>query len=241
VVDGPDTISGSFTLASGDWSTVANLNVQATLPYAGSNSYAQLVTLIDDLAFNGASFVPNATNSDARYLYLVNTSQPAASYHIALGIRLQNLSQQIITTYNIGAWGSGHPTEVEDLTLLWDYFQGSVADPVTSAPIVAGVPEPSTWAMMLIGFAGLGFTFRQSRCKVSLVSATQPLRGSERPPFVPLLLVPRVCRFDLDGGHGSDDGTRCRSLKHQSFRVIYRSNKKSHGGAMGLLIRCRSV
>ncbi|MBV8513428.1 MAG: PEP-CTERM sorting domain-containing protein [Xanthobacteraceae bacterium] len=32
---------------------------------------------------------------------------------------------------------------------------------------VAAVPEPSTWAMMLIGFAGLGFAFRQSRRKVS--------------------------------------------------------------------------
>ena len=31
-----------------------------------------------------------------------------------------------------------------------------------------GVPEPSTWAMMLIGFAGLGFAFRQSRRKVSM-------------------------------------------------------------------------
>ena len=31
-----------------------------------------------------------------------------------------------------------------------------------------GVPEPSTWAMMLLGFAGLGFAFRRSRRKVSL-------------------------------------------------------------------------
>jgi hypothetical protein len=29
------------------------------------------------------------------------------------------------------------------------------------------VPEPSTWAMMLLGFLGLGFAFRQSRRKVS--------------------------------------------------------------------------
>jgi hypothetical protein len=34
--------------------------------------------------------------------------------------------------------------------------------------ITAAVPEPSTWAMMLIGFAGLGFAFRQSRRKVSM-------------------------------------------------------------------------
>jgi hypothetical protein len=33
--------------------------------------------------------------------------------------------------------------------------------------VVAGVPEPSTWAMMLLGFLGLGFAFRQSRRKVS--------------------------------------------------------------------------
>jgi len=33
---------------------------------------------------------------------------------------------------------------------------------------VPGVPEPSTWAMMLIGFAGLGFAFRRSRRKVAV-------------------------------------------------------------------------
>jgi len=32
----------------------------------------------------------------------------------------------------------------------------------------SGVPEPSTWAMMLLGFAGLGFAFRQSRRRVPL-------------------------------------------------------------------------
>ena len=33
--------------------------------------------------------------------------------------------------------------------------------------VVAGVPEPATWGMMLLGFVGLGFAFRQSRRKVS--------------------------------------------------------------------------
>jgi hypothetical protein len=39
---------------------------------------------------------------------------------------------------------------------------------IGGTPIGPGVPEPSTWAMMLIGFAGLGFVFRQSRRKVSI-------------------------------------------------------------------------
>jgi hypothetical protein len=32
-----------------------------------------------------------------------------------------------------------------------------------AAATVGGVPEPSTWAMMLIGFVGLGFAFRQRK------------------------------------------------------------------------------
>jgi hypothetical protein len=37
---------------------------------------------------------------------------------------------------------------------------------VASSP-VAAVPEPSTWAMMLLGLAGLGFAFRRSRRKAA--------------------------------------------------------------------------
>jgi hypothetical protein len=39
--------------------------------------------------------------------------------------------------------------------------------PGCSISVSPGVPEPSTWAMMLLGFAGLGFAFRKSRRKVS--------------------------------------------------------------------------
>jgi hypothetical protein len=39
--------------------------------------------------------------------------------------------------------------------------------PGCSIGVTPGVPEPSTWAMMLLGFAGLGFAFRQARRKVS--------------------------------------------------------------------------
>jgi PEP-CTERM motif-containing protein len=31
--------------------------------------------------------------------------------------------------------------------------------------VVAGIPEPSTWAMMLLGFVGLGFVGRRRRAK----------------------------------------------------------------------------
>jgi hypothetical protein len=160
-LQGPGTISGSFTMTPGDWSTIANVNVQATLPLM----WGQLVYGTDQLTFNSASFVPNVPNSDAGYIWLTNTSKPAASYHIALGITpLPN--QQVIMDYNIGTYGAGHPTEVQDLTHLWDYFQGTVTDP-PGPQFVASVPEPSTWAMMLIGFLGLGAAARRFRRNVS--------------------------------------------------------------------------
>jgi hypothetical protein len=39
----------------------------------------------------------------------------------------------------------------------------------------SGVPEPSTWAMMLLGFAGLGLAFRRSRRKVSNKLRPKPI------------------------------------------------------------------
>jgi hypothetical protein len=36
--------------------------------------------------------------------------------------------------------------------------------------VVGGVPEPGTWAMMLMGFGGLGFVLRGRRTQVSLAA-----------------------------------------------------------------------
>jgi hypothetical protein len=47
-----------------------------------------------------------------------------------------------------------------------EVFNGNGFAGVTFTAVPA-VPETATWAMMLIGFAGLGFAFRQSRRKVS--------------------------------------------------------------------------
>jgi hypothetical protein len=38
------------------------------------------------------------------------------------------------------------------------------------AVVPGAVPEPSTWAMMLLGFAGLGFAFRQRRRMIGLAA-----------------------------------------------------------------------
>jgi hypothetical protein len=44
-------------------------------------------------------------------------------------------------------------------------FSGAAG--ITAGSQISAVPEPATWGMMLLGFAGLAFAFRQSRRKVS--------------------------------------------------------------------------
>lgn len=39
------------------------------------------------------------------------------------------------------------------------------------SPVVAAVPEPSTWAMMILGFAGTGFMAYRRKSKPALIGA----------------------------------------------------------------------
>jgi probable HAF family extracellular repeat protein len=53
----------------------------------------------------------------------------------------------------------------------WSYTADNVNYEATVWTPVTGVPEPATWAMMLLGFAGLGLAGRQSRRKVLATGA----------------------------------------------------------------------
>jgi hypothetical protein len=49
-------------------------------------------------------------------------------------------------------------------------FQGNLSSTITQAPYVQpspGVPEPSSWALMILGFGGAGAVLRQRRRKVA--------------------------------------------------------------------------
>jgi PEP-CTERM motif len=50
-------------------------------------------------------------------------------------------------------------------------LEGFPVTPLPKITLVAGVPEPSTWAMMLIGFAGLGLAGYRASRKAASVAA----------------------------------------------------------------------
>jgi PEP-CTERM motif len=81
-----------------------------------------------------------------------------------------SLGSQIMSPGGIGNdEGVTHDFTGTDGAFAFYNFQATAGNVlVASVSGVSAVPEPSTWAMMLIGFAGLGFAFRQSRRRVSM-------------------------------------------------------------------------
>jgi hypothetical protein len=65
-------------------------------------------------------------------------------------------------------YGSYSYTYVGNFT----YFnQSFVLVPETITVTVSGVPEPSTWAMMILGFAGIGVMTYRRKSKPALMAA----------------------------------------------------------------------
>jgi hypothetical protein len=70
-------------------------------------------------------------------------------------------------TINLGSFSTG----ITDIDLVLNETMSSTQGfgytyAFTASGFASAIPEPSTWAMMLLGFAGLGFVCRQSRRRV---------------------------------------------------------------------------
>jgi hypothetical protein len=66
-------------------------------------------------------------------------------------------------------WEGLNPTGLSETT--YDNHTGTFSGTMAQIAIGTEAPEPSTWAMMLLGFAGLGFAgYRGSRKGAALVA-----------------------------------------------------------------------
>jgi hypothetical protein len=94
-------------------------------------------------------------------------------------VTIYEIPRALFTTPFAG-WGSDIALFQSFPTPLWSVSEVSDSFTIGLPPgeefanftpvgtVSGGVPEISTWAMMLLGFAGLGFAFRQSRRRVSM-------------------------------------------------------------------------
>jgi hypothetical protein len=72
----------------------------------------------------------------------------------------------------IGEWGSGDVDHVGGSfsDIIYTYNSAAGANVLFYSDFLGSgaVPEPSTWAMMLVGFAGLSFAGYRARTKLAL-------------------------------------------------------------------------
>jgi hypothetical protein len=116
--------------------------------------------------------VTGTTYTVSLFLAYQGSGDPGAFFTASAGGQSITQTSLVIFPYmplSFMFTGSGSDTLVlEGNTNPSEWFVDDVS--VTGAA-VGGVPEPSTWAMMLIGFAGLGFVAYRRRGKAVLAAA----------------------------------------------------------------------
>jgi hypothetical protein len=96
----------------------------------------------------------NSTTAGEKWLVLGSNSLNPASFTNVVGQGTDELDHTVL----------GIPFDYYLFTSLnGNVLLSEISGAGGNLTPVAGVPEPSTWAMMLLGFIGLGFAFRQRR------------------------------------------------------------------------------
>jgi PEP-CTERM motif len=185
---------------SGPGNTVSVLiNAAGAVGFNSVNPYDN--TLLSTQFSVGPKLGGGLIVSNSQYLSSVGGNAPSASdqFSIASNYTLStNTIYEVILNTSIAAQASGPSSSGESVYATLDPTF-SITDPQYSIAlsdgfgngIAGGVPEPSTWAMMLLGFAGIGFMAcrRNSRpawdraCRSNIGLGLSNRSGRVEPPF----------------------------------------------------------
>jgi hypothetical protein len=151
------TITTNGTIGVLNASDIIDWNI--TLQYPGPAGVGNAFTLTSSNSFVASEFTTDLTADTAglHWNFFANDQQIFDIQVLSIPPSC-NCSLVLATDYNSS---NGHVMRAFGL----NYALSAVP---SSDLIGTSVPEPSTWAMMLLGFAGLGFAFRQSRHKVPM-------------------------------------------------------------------------
>lgn len=103
----------------------------------------------------------NAFNAGAVGALIFNhgVAGNTGSFEGALGVEGATPMPTFLVSYTLGSYLSSFPSGSVTLRMV------TTANSSTAPILGSAVPEPSTWAMMLIGFGAVGFSIRRSRCE----------------------------------------------------------------------------
>jgi hypothetical protein len=108
---------------------------------------------------NGSMITAPANANGYGYYFLTGPSfldGTGSRFFTASGLDVDFFNQSSNGRYRVNTFGTGGG------------FTGFVD--TSFAPVVAAVPEPSTWAMMILGFAGVGFMAYRRKSRPALVA-----------------------------------------------------------------------
>src|SRR5689334_4396681 len=154
-------LTGNFTLAISGINTASDteggrtgINAIAFNDPATGNAVSGILS---GYAFQTGGLNSSGCNGSGNFFCFDNTSIPPTPSTL-LGSSLSlNFS---VTSNNAGSWTSYiNP----DFKIDWVGSQNNYNLVSLAIPVNQGVPEPATWAMMLIGFGGIGVAMRRSR------------------------------------------------------------------------------
>jgi hypothetical protein len=156
------------------------VNSQASFTPTGccvnSGSYAQFVLLVDS-AQAGLNFGTDGLSVLVQTGFTINTSSNSASI---AGTLSEAANQSILVRMHVTSVIAGSSDRsisvlLDPLFSIDPNFVGannySIETSFGIGNDVGAVPEPSTWAMMILGFAGIGFMVHRRKSKPALMAA----------------------------------------------------------------------
>jgi PEP-CTERM motif len=151
-----DPVTGSFTITFDPTQTYTDETSGITLKSLN-------ISLGSALAFD---YSPTGNTNGAADELVVGGVQAGAGSVFLSPTVFDDFYLHILTyssTPTFQQLGYTTSSSTADTNYFFTDLPNSGAGSVTVTPITSGVPEPSTWAMMLAGFAGLGFlAYRQT-------------------------------------------------------------------------------
>jgi hypothetical protein len=153
--DGIGPLTGGSGLLTVNEPTLGNLIENA--PTAGES----LVATVD-----GHSFAINSSNFSQWHIDLGNGHFNNLGLTSAVNYSVFNMA--FLDTY--GPSGGKYDIQRTQNSPLID-ANSPLSTFTISGPLVASVPEPSTWAMTILGFAGVGFMGYRRRNKTAMLRA----------------------------------------------------------------------
>jgi PEP-CTERM motif len=151
-VSGADTIGGFFASDTPAAPVPSTCNASCAATTLSLPNFAQATVM--EFVFSVGNGSVTITHDDGISLFRTGTENLTNSNNLIPGNSAPTVS--VATTIALAAGTYD----------LW-YSEANGLPAVLQVTTTNAVPEPATWGMMLLGFLGLGFAFRQSRRKVS--------------------------------------------------------------------------